>query len=198
VVNGRWSKKHDEPKQWSMVNGRWSMVNGRTKQNPTQHLIIRIFICKICRNVFQPKLNYDPMQKRFTTLALVVLSVFLFSYSCQDHVVPGIPPQLKTLEFVVSQNVKCGLVYTVDVTDVGTIPVKEYGVVFSAVNDGKPFTATPTVADNIKVIVDLPFVAGPKSNTGPGICTNRINYRAYAILEDDSVVYGNTLNYHDD
>jgi hypothetical protein len=138
------------------------------------------------------------MQKRFTTLALVVLSLFLFSYSCQDHVVPGIPPQLKTLEFVASQNLKCSLIYTVEVTDVGTIPVKEYGVVFSAIGDGKTFTETPTVADNIKVIVDLPFVAGPKSKGGPQICTFRISYRAYAILEDDSVVYGNTLHYNDD
>ncbi|WAC09897.1 hypothetical protein [Dyadobacter pollutisoli] len=137
------------------------------------------------------------MQKRFSILALVVLSLFLFSYSCQDHVVPGVPPQLKTLPFSGGQNAKCSLTYTVEVTDVGTIPVKEYGVVFSAVNDGRTFVVNPTVADNIRVIVALPFVAGPKSNAGPQICTNRINYRAYAILQDDSVVYGNTLNYND-
>ncbi|PSL28727.1 hypothetical protein [Dyadobacter jiangsuensis] len=137
------------------------------------------------------------MKKRLSVLGAVLLSLFLFSYSCQDHQVPGEPPLLSTHElFYDSINGKCSFTTELEVLNIGTIPVTEYGVVFSAVGGGDgPFTDTPMVETHSKVIFDMPFSTGVKTKVGPQICTNNNYYRAYAILSNGTVVYAQTLHF---
>ena len=136
------------------------------------------------------------MKKQLSVLGLICLSLILFSYSCQDHQLPGEPPLLSTHKlFYDSIHGKCSFTTELEVLNIGTIPVTEYGVVYNAALSGGtgPNRENPTIEDYPKIIYDMPFSTGIKSKVGPQICTNSNYYRAYAILNNGTVVYGQTL-----
>lgn len=138
------------------------------------------------------------MSKRSPLLRTICWVLLAFVWSCTDHDIPE-RIELKTLPITSNPNgLKCSIVFALNIVKTGSVPVKEYGAVFSAFGDGiGPVVPFPTVDKNVKVIFDLPATVGDKSKIGPQLCTNNINYRAYAILIDDSVVYGDVLNFHD-
>ena len=138
------------------------------------------------------------MKKRLSVLGLICLSLFLFSYSCQDHQVPGEPPLLSTHElFYDSSHGKCSFTTELEVLNIGTVPVTEYGIVYnSALGGGSgPGHDNPTIENYPKIVFDMPFSTGVKTEVGPQICTNSNYYRAYAILSNGTVVYGQTLRF---
>ena len=138
------------------------------------------------------------MKKRLSVLGVVLLSLFLFSYSCQDHQVPGEPPLLSTHElFYDSLHGKCSFTTELEVLNIGTIPVTEYGIVYNAAlnGGGGPGYDNPSIDNYPKIVFDMPFSTGIKTKVGPQICTNSNYYRAYAILSNGTVVYGQTLRF---
>jgi hypothetical protein len=138
------------------------------------------------------------MTKLFPLRSTIFLVLLAFALSCTDHDIPE-KIELKTLPISSNPNgLKCSIVFALNVVKTGSLPVKEYGVVYSSFGAGNgPVVENPTIENNLKVIFDLPATVGDKSKIGPQLCTNNINYRAYAILIDDSVVYGDMLNFHD-
>jgi len=128
-----------------------------------------------------------------------IFLLMIISLSCTDHALPE-KTELRTLQITSNPNqLKCSIVFALDVVKTGTLPVKEYGAVYSANFDGHaPLTETPTVANNLKVIFDMPLTTGSKQKIGPQLCTNNIYYRAYAIHIDDSVVYGEIIHFRID
>lgn len=138
------------------------------------------------------------MKNRLAVLGLIFSSLFLFSYSCQDHVPPGEPPLLSTHElFYDSIHGKCSFTTELEVLNIGTIPVTEYGIVYNAALSGGsgPNRENPTIEDYPKIVFDMPFSTGIKTKVGPQICTNSNYYRAYAILSNGTVTYGQTLRF---
>lgn len=138
------------------------------------------------------------MKKHLSVLGLVCLSLFLFSYSCQDHQLPGEAPLLSTHDlFYDSGHGKCSFTTELEVLNIGTIPVTEYGIVYNAALGGGsgPNYDNPTIEDYPKIVFDMPFSTGIKTKVGPQICTNSNYYRAYAILNNGTVVYGQTLRF---
>jgi len=136
------------------------------------------------------------LPRSLTTMLMVLVAL---SLSCTDHDIPE-KIALKTLPIFSNPNqLKCSIVFALDVVRTGELPVKEYGAVYSANFDGhSPLTPTPTVETNLKVVFDLPASTGYKEEIGPQLCTNNIYYRAYAILIDDSVIYGDILHFRVD
>jgi hypothetical protein len=140
------------------------------------------------------------MHRRLLVFGTIFLSLFLFSYSCQDHQLPGEPPLLSTHElFYDSTHGKCSFTTELEVLNIGTIPVTEYGIVYNPTlgGGGGPSFDNPVIESFPKVIFDMPFSTGVKTKVGPQICTNSNYYRAYAILNNGTVVYGQTLRFTD-
>jgi hypothetical protein len=79
--------------------------------------------------------------------------------------------------------------YGVQFQNLGNIPVIEYGIVFV---DGT-MAVSPEV-NNTKVIFSNAVNLDPKFKMGPGLSSGPMgivfSYRAYAILEGGTVVYG--------
>ncbi|TLV01021.1 hypothetical protein [Dyadobacter luticola] len=135
------------------------------------------------------------MLRNFYVRALSCLLLAVISNSCTDHAMPSVLPEIETLAVTSAPSgIKCGTFFSANVISVGTMPVKKFGVVLTArgVNQVHP---NPVVNVDYEVVLDLPFQPGIKGATGPQVCTNEIYYRAYAILEDDTVVYGNELHF---
>ncbi|MCF2446844.1 hypothetical protein L0657_23005 [Dyadobacter sp. CY345] len=139
------------------------------------------------------------MKKQLRLLLTITMVLVALSFSCTDHDIPE-KIELKTLPIFSNPNqLKCSIVFALNVIKLGELPVKEYGAVYSANFDGHALlTATPTIENNLKVIFDLPVTAGYKQKIGPQLCTNNIYYRAYAILIDDSIVYGDIIHFRVD
>lgn len=138
------------------------------------------------------------MKNRLAVLGLIFSSLFLFSYSCQDHKAPGEPPLLSTQKlFYDSIHGKCSFTTQLEVLNIGTIPVTEYGIVYNAALSGGsgPNFDNPTIDNYPKIVFDMPFSTGVKTKVGPQICTNSNYYRAYAILSNGTVTYGQTLRF---
>lgn len=133
------------------------------------------------------------MSKRVYVPAIVFLSILLSGFSCQDHQTPQKQPVLATLE-VSPGAVRCEIAFNLDVTDIGNMPVTEYGVVIAGLGfSGQP-TDTPAVGTHTKLIFDPPFSPGPKKKNS-GVCSNHFSYRAYVLLSNGEVVYGNLLRF---
>lgn len=138
------------------------------------------------------------MKRHYSVFGLICLSLFLFSYSCQDHQLPGEPPLLSTHNlFYDSTHGKCSFTTELEVLNVGTIPVTEYGIVYNAALSGGsgPDRENPTIENYPKIVFAMPFSTGIKQGVGPQICTNSNYYRAYAILNNGTVVYAQTLRF---
>ncbi|MCF0056229.1 hypothetical protein [Dyadobacter sp. CY356] len=102
---------------------------------------------------------------------------------------PG-PPQLETL--VTEMNCHASFTFKLNVVESGNMHVVEYGIVYSA---SAPINPTPTVETNTKVIFSDPFSDGAKSKVEGGPCVPHTYYRAYAILDGGTVVYGNIIHF---
>lgn len=135
------------------------------------------------------------MARRVSIFGIILMSLFLFSYSCQDHQIPGVPPSLVTLQ-VSPGAVRCEVAFNFNLVDTGNIPITEFGVVVAGSGFSGQASDTPTVGTHTKVIFDPPFTTGVK-NKNSKVCTNNISFRAYAILNNGTIVYGDRLIYQD-
>ncbi|MEO6285703.1 MAG: hypothetical protein ABIN80_11625 [Dyadobacter sp.] len=127
------------------------------------------------------------MRRSFYHLALVFTGLLFANFSCQDHVVPQKEAQIKTES---RADLGTGVWnYRLSITDLGNVPITEYGIVY--VTSALPAPLTPTVSDT-KIIFPLITTLGLKTRPGLKPVGANIFYRAYAILENGSVVYGET------
>ncbi|SKB56648.1 hypothetical protein [Dyadobacter psychrophilus] len=136
---------------------------------------------------------------RRTLYYSLVFALMLFAQSCVDHELPGTPPQMETLEFSSGNGWKCSVTFNLDIKDVGTIPVKEYGMVYTTSGKGNAPLANPVVETDFKQVFPMPFLPGKKTklNEVSNTCGPYVYYRAYAILEDGTVVYGQEIEFKD-
>lgn len=128
------------------------------------------------------------------TLTIAILSMILLVFSCNDHVIPDSELSFKTLPF---EHADTTTIFKIQVDDQGKKPVKEYGIVYTAYFRGVGnHNLDPTVDDN-KIKFDTAFMLGINQF---GYTKDFINgktffyYRAYAILDDGSVIYGNRIS----
>lgn len=103
------------------------------------------------------------------------------------------PLTIKTLPFTT------GLTFNVEATDLGSRPITEYGIVYTAYFRASPVphTLQPTILDT-KIIFPEPMKLGVNQLVyASDFFGGRtfFYYRAYAILEGGSVVYGNSVGY---
>lgn len=133
---------------------------------------------------------------------LTFLSLFLASFSCQDHEVPEEErefPVIHTLD-IARVNDDPTFSYSVRFQSLGNQQIAEYGVVTYAGAANENISPTVPVMDNVKG-KKYPFTGAgymppnldKKSLSakyeGPAGAI-RLFYRAYAILENNNVVYG--------
>lgn len=106
-----------------------------------------------------------------------------------DHQASSLP-ELRTVTYVA--NCKALFTFKLQIVSVGTAKITEYGIVYSATN---PVNNMPSVATDTKVIFDMPFEAGDKTKLAGGPCFPNVYYRAYAITDDGTVVYGDVIHF---
>ncbi|WP_426295126.1 hypothetical protein ACN9ML_10430 [Dyadobacter endophyticus] len=135
------------------------------------------------------------MTRRLSVFGMVFLSLFLFSYSCQDHQIPEVPPSLVTLQ-VSPGAVRCEVAFNFNLVDTGNMPITEFGIVVAGTGFGGNSSETPSVGTHTKLVFDPPFTTGVK-NKNSKVCTNNVSFRAYAILSNGTIVYGERLIYQD-
>jgi hypothetical protein len=117
---------------------------------------------------------------------------FLFvTFSCTDHVSPSTELSIKTLPFELR-------VFKVQVDNLGAKAVTQYGIVYTVYPRGVGnHNLDPTINDN-KIIFNTPIVLGVnRFNYAMDFLNGKtfFYYRAYAILEDGSVVYANRISF---
>ncbi|WP_138475901.1 hypothetical protein [Dyadobacter bucti] len=132
---------------------------------------------------------------------LTFLSLFLASFSCQDHEPepPRIFPVINTLN-VVRTNDEPSFQYSVQFQELGNQQIAEYGVVTYAGSANENPAPTIQVVNNVKgrkydfsgpgyMPPSLDVKSIVRQYDGPA-GQIRLFYRAYARLADNSVVYG--------
>lgn len=130
------------------------------------------------------------MQKFSSFRFVIFLVTILLASACTDHNMPG-PPQLETL--VTEMNCHASFTFKLNVVESGNMHVVEYGIVYSGT---APINPTPTVDINTKTIFSGAFTDGSKTQLGNALCVPETYYRAYAILDGGTVVYGNIIHFH--
>jgi hypothetical protein len=137
------------------------------------------------------------VMKRISYPIIGLLAFFLvLCWSCTDHE-PGsgpiVTPKIKTLEIVGGEVVNGaeGLNFRILVEELGNRTVTEYGMVWKVQKDNQQIT--PTINDS-KTVFSMPFTIGEHSKLEFNIQNQKpyvdLFYRAYAILENGTVVYG--------
>lgn len=145
------------------------------------------------------------MKRISLQFSALLAALFLFAFSCQDHVVPEEPepetpaeaPVVQTAALTIENQNTNLYRYKLNVEKLGNVQITGYGVVFSAeFNSNAPFTKTPTVADN-KVVFPIPIGSGEKFkvDAAPPIGYKTIYYRAYVTYGVNSVAYGNVMEF---
>jgi hypothetical protein len=136
--------------------------------------------------------------KRISYPVTGLLAFFLlFCLSCSDHGPEGpkVLPKIKSerLDIVITPGAP-NLDYTFNLTfeDLGNVPIKEFGIVLDyAETANDTYHTVPTILDH-----KIKFNAQPKLgkqsqfDVGPAQSFSKMYYRAYAILQDDSAIYG--------
>ncbi|WP_439582883.1 hypothetical protein [Dyadobacter bucti] len=150
------------------------------------------------------------MVKKHFTLRLTVASFLAFlslvfaSFSCQDHEVPEVPEQPATVQINtlnISGNVNDGFSYSVQFSSLGSIPIVEYGIVTFAGEPGDVKVPTIEILDQLDdrkyaftgagyMPPSLAAKTITRAYDGPTGDPVRLFYRAYAILNNSTVVYG--------
>ena len=119
----------------------------------------------------------------------VMMFVTLFAASCTDHEVPVMTPASITTLTLFHGN---SSTFRVQFSNLGNIPITEYGVVMSTGVSGF-LRNTPTIDDEVLVFTS-PIDLNIKSQV-----LNRLfadaNYRAYAKLNNGTIVYGEVLKF---
>ena len=127
--------------------------------------------------------------------AFLFCSVMLLSACTKDHDVPSPVVDIRTLTF---QPSTLSTVFKIQANALGDKPITEHGVVYTAYFRGVGnHNLEPTINDN-KVVYDTDLVIGVNEFTYlKDIIAGRtfFYYRAYAILNDNSVVYANRLSH---
>jgi hypothetical protein len=130
---------------------------------------------------------------KVTTSISLFLSIFLMAFSCADHVVPENPSSasvttVSSAIFTIlgSSNIQ----YRIQFSELGVVPIIEHGVVRVVQNLDQP-DVIPTINDGKKIssvaaTKDLENLIEPVDLSTP----KRIFYRAYALLQNGDVVYG--------
>ncbi|WP_342088749.1 hypothetical protein [Dyadobacter sp. OTU695] len=128
-------------------------------------------------------------------IILLMLVMTLFSGCTKDHQIPVSEIEIRTLPFSLATQ---STVFRMEAVQLGDQPVVEHGVVYTAYFRGVGnHNQLPTVSDN-KVAFDTKLSLGANEYTyAKDIIAGRtfFYYRAYAILDDHSVVYANKLSY---
>jgi hypothetical protein len=145
------------------------------------------------------------MKKISLSFFLILLSIFLGSFSCQDHVVPD--PQITTLPITKTQPPArlSGVVeyyynFNLIFPELGNAVVEEYGVVYSY--KGSPqgtVNATPTIGGTDCLTRIFTYPAIPAVNQQYSAFKSLpyfyiIYYRAYAKLQGGGIIYGEILD----
>lgn len=129
------------------------------------------------------------------TLPIAILSMILLAFSCNDHVIPDSQLSFRTLPF---EHVDTTTIFRIQVEDQGNKPVREHGIVYTAYFRGVGnHNQNPTIDDN-KIRFDNALMLGINQFTYTKDFIDGktfFYYRAYAILDDGSVVYGNRINF---
>lgn len=125
------------------------------------------------------------------SLVVLLLTLLLGLSRCMDHDLA--PLTLRTLPFTT------GLTFQVEATELGSKPVTEFGIVYTAYfrASQEPHTMQPTLS-NTKIVFPGPMKLGVNqlvytSDFFGG--RTFFYYRAYALLEGGAVVYGNSIGY---
>lgn len=140
--------------------------------------------------------------KKFSIRLFGMLAfVLLYSMSCTDHVIPpdqGAEIKIKTLETQLNYKPENFYVVGAKLEVVGSKAIKEIGIVYSLRLLNNPsFHTNPTVADTKVISVTNPKEVGDYKvgHNLPVASFETMYYRAFAILEDDTVVYGEVMEY---
>lgn len=127
--------------------------------------------------------------------------VLLFCFSCTDHEPQpetAVPPVIKTIETRLNYKPESFYIVGAELESKGSRAIKEIGIVYSLrFNNNPSFHAVPTLSDTKVVSGTNPENAGiyKTGHTLPVSSFERMYYRAFAILSDDTVVYGNVQEY---
>jgi hypothetical protein len=130
----------------------------------------------------------------FKSVFLVLAMIFLSS-CVKDHQIPASQIEIRTLPFSPATQ---STVFRMEAVQLGDQDIIEHGVVFTAYFRGVGnHNQLPTVSDS-KVPFDTKLTLGTNEYSYvKDIIAGRtfFYYRAYAILEDNSIVYANRLSY---
>jgi len=146
------------------------------------------------------------MKKFPFTYAILLAAMFLFNFSCEDHVVPEEPeepevimPAIQTPGVTVENSATNLYRLKVKFTNLGNTPITEHGVVYSIEpdNGNQNFTNTPTIANSKTSFPTAPTLNDEMYNITELDLSNakQLYYRAYAIYGKNQVVYGEVLVY---
>lgn len=122
--------------------------------------------------------------------AILFLSILVFSCA-KDHEIPvNMPAKIKTLEFIHGVPTST---FKVQFEDLGNIPIVEYGIAMSKGISGQ-LEPIPTVANEVLIFTATPIDLNIKMQTYSQNFAD-VNYRAYARLNNGTVVYGAIIKY---
>ncbi|MCE7066887.1 hypothetical protein [Dyadobacter sp. CY326] len=139
--------------------------------------------------------------------SMLLVAIFLFNFSCQDHVVPENPdpqtpeeimPVIHTPGLTIENSSANLYRLKVNFTNLGNQPIIEHGVVYSVEpdNGSQNFTNTPTISNSKSVFPEVPSLKERIKITEIDLTTaKQLYYRAYAIYGNNKVVYGEVLVY---
>lgn len=140
--------------------------------------------------------------KRLSALLIRTFAfAFLCCVGCTDHDVPSNPGgqiALSTVDAELNYKAESFYIFGAKLDAFGNQAIKEIGVVYSLkLANNANFHAMPTVGDT-KVMIGTNPDELRTYKTGhnlPVSSFEKMYYRAYAILMDDSVVYGSVMEY---
>ncbi len=148
-------------------------------------------------SLMPPARNRAPVRAlplSFKSVLLVLTMVFLSS-CVKDHQIPASQIEIRTLPFSLATQ---STVFRMEAIQLGDQAIVEHGVVFTAYFRGVGnHNQLPTVGDN-KVPFDKKLILGTNEYSYvKDIIAGRtfFYYRAYAILEDNSIVYANRFSH---
>jgi hypothetical protein len=143
------------------------------------------------------------MKRISLQFSALLTALFLFAFSCQDHVVPE-EPETETLK-INTLNIESPTEgeynigrYWVEIKALGSKPIKEFGIVASFHSKGSnDYTDLPTIANQVKIIEETATLG---EHSLIDLAPNRdeiteMFYRAYAELTNGDIIYGEVLKY---
>ncbi|WP_031528083.1 hypothetical protein [Dyadobacter crusticola] len=141
------------------------------------------------------------MKKISLQFAALFTMLFLFSFSCEDHVVPETPevlPVISTLPMDISAG---KLNFKIAFQNLGNAQIGSYGVVYSTAfyDLSLSYTKTPTIDYEKQDFTGSPALGNLSNSAAPapeGFFA--IFYRAYAMLSNGKVVYGDVMKFSPD